>query len=121
MKALILALAIATPVVVHAEIADIRWDKGAFAHGATIAPKKFLEACGKLSKGEKVEWQFTASGALDFNIHYHVGKDVTYPEQLKGTDKGNGTLAVPLDQDFCWMWSNKGDKDVTLDLRLIKP
>ncbi len=120
MKALVLTLAIAAPAVALAEIADIKWDKGAFAHVSKIAPKKFVEVCGKLAKGERVDWKFKSDGAVNFNIHYHVGKDVSYPEQRNAVDKGEGTLEVALDQDYCWMWSNKGGAEVVLELKLQK-
>ena len=61
--------------------------------------------------------------ATDFNIHYHVGKDVSYPENRKDIASADGTLAVPLDQDFCWMWSNRAAQpvDIEINLKQAKP
>ncbi|MBL8276381.1 MAG: hypothetical protein JNL93_06765 [Pelomonas sp.] len=121
MKRLLILAALLLPFGANADIVDLKWDKGAFVHAGKIAPKKFVEICGKLAKGEQVGWQFTANGPTNFNIHYHVGKDVTYPERRNAVDKGDGTLAVTLDQDYCWMWTNKGEAEVTLEVRLRKP
>ncbi len=104
----------------RAEIVDLKWSEGTFAHKGSIAPKKFLEVCGKLGKGENVGWRFSGNAPTDFNIHYHVGKDVVYPEQRKEIAKADGTLAVPLDQDFCWMWTNRGTAALEIEVQLSK-
>ena len=104
----------------QAEIVDLKWNNGGFAHKGSIAPKKFLEVCGKLGKGENVGWRFSGNAPTDFNIHYHVGKDVVYPEQRKEIATAEGTLAVPLDQDFCWMWTNRGTAAMEIEVQLSK-
>jgi hypothetical protein len=120
MKRIALFLLATLPVFAHADIVDIQWQDGAFTHKATVAPKKILEACGKLSKGERVKWSFEADAKTDFNIHYHVGKDVVYPERRTGIEGGGGTLAVVLEQDYCWMWRNTAGAPVSVSMRLAK-
>jgi hypothetical protein len=104
----------------RAAIVDLDWVDRSFTKDASIAPQKFLEVCGALKKGETVSWQFEGSAATDFNIHYHVGKKVTYPRQLKGVASATGKLAVPIDQDYCWMWTNKGSEPVNINVTLKK-
>ncbi|MBL8522584.1 MAG: hypothetical protein JNN20_02730 [Betaproteobacteria bacterium] len=106
--------------VSHADLVDIKWTDGAFVHKASIAPTKFLELCGKLKKDDSVEWRFNGSAPTNFNIHYHVGKDVVYPENRKEIAAAEGKLRVPLDQDFCWMWSNKSALPIDLEVSLTK-
>lgn len=102
----------------HAELVDIKWTSGTFAHKATIAPSKFLEVCGKLKKDDSVDWRFSGSAPTNFNIHYHVGKDVVYPENRKEIGSADGKLRVPLDQDYCWMWSNKSAQPIDIEMSL---
>ena len=104
----------------YAEIVDLDWVDRSFTRDASIAPQKFLEVCGALKKGETVAWQFKASAATDFNIHYHVGKKVTYPQKRKGVASATGQLVVPIDQDYCWMWTNKGGEPVSMSVTLKK-
>jgi hypothetical protein len=118
MRAAALLLALAFPVAATADIVDITWSDGAFSHKASIAPKKFLEVCGKQKMGERVVWQFKSSAPTDFNIHYHAGKDVIYPEQRKAVANAEGTLLVPLDQDYCWMWTNHAAQAVDIEIGL---
>ncbi|TDP64095.1 hypothetical protein [Roseateles toxinivorans] len=103
----------------HAELVDIRWnDAGRFEYQAQIAPAKFAEVCGKLGKGQRVDWSFRAERPTQFNIHYHESKQVVYPAKVDGASAAEGQLNPALDQDFCWMWSNKTDKPIALTLTL---
>ena len=118
-----LLLALSLPIAAFADIVDIKWTGDTFSHKASVAPKKFLEVCGKLKMGESVAWQFKGSAPTDFNIHYHVGKEVTYPEKRKDVAGADGTLSAPLDQDYCWMWSNRSAQpvDIEVNLKQAKP
>jgi len=118
MKAAALLLILALPASAHAELVDLRWAGGMFSHKASVAPKKFLEVCGKLKSGDAVAWHFIGSAPSDFNIHYHVGKDVSYPENRKEVARADGTLSVPADQDYCWMWSNRSSQPIDIDVNL---
>ena len=102
----------------NAQLVEAKWADGAFAHQATIAPKTFLEVCGKLKTGEAVAWRFDAATPTDFNIHYHVGKDVVYPENRKDVAAAEGILTIALDQGYCWMWSNRTANPVEINVNL---
>jgi hypothetical protein len=68
-----------------------------------------------------VAWQFEASEALNFNVHYHEGKDVRFPAKQDGVTTLRGELKVERDHDYCWMWTNKGKRAATLTVLLKKP
>ncbi|HJV70111.1 hypothetical protein [Ideonella sp.] len=105
----------------HAELVDIAWSADQrFERSFAVAPAKFAEVCGKLAKGESIAWRFEADQPLNFNIHYHVGKAVEYPAKQDGAKSADGTLAVALDQDYCWMWTNRSGAPATLKLTLSK-
>jgi hypothetical protein len=106
---------------VRAEIVDISWSgDGRFEGRLAVAPGKFAEVCGKLAKAQSVAWRFDASGPLNFNIHYHEGKDVRYSERRDALASASGQLQVALDQDYCWMWTNKSAQPVDLQLLLTR-
>jgi hypothetical protein len=79
---------------------------------------KFAEVCGRLAKGDKVRWTYAARQALAFNIHYHVGKDVEYPVKQEGSTRASGEFVAPLDQDYCWMWTNGAAMDASVTVTL---
>jgi Cu/Ag efflux protein CusF len=103
------------------ELIEIQWDvAGQFAQSVTVAPWAFVEVCGKLAKDQKIEWSFSGPAPMEFNIHYHVGSSVSYPARQSGVAALTGTLVVPVDQDYCWMWENRSAQTVTLALSLAK-
>ena len=103
----------------RADVVDVLWSSdGRFSHESTIAPGKFAEVCGKLPVSASVRWEFDASSPVDFNIHYHAGKDVVFPSKLSAVATANNTLRARVAQDYCWMWSNKSTESVTLNVKL---
>jgi hypothetical protein len=96
-------------------VVDIAWDAAAqFRHDTSIAPGRFVEVCGPLAGGSATRWSFEASGPLDFNVHFHEGKKVVYPEQRRQVDRAEGQLNVRAAQDHCWMWTNRSTAPVEL-------
>lgn len=119
LSAMSLALLAAAPL--HAEVIEIRWStEQRFEHRLTLAPGKFAELCGALAQGAEVRWAFEADAALDFNVHYHVGREVVYPERRAARPSAEGVLTAALAQDYCWMWTNRGAQPVRLDVRLAR-
>lgn len=103
----------------RAEPVDIRWDaKQRFERAFEVLPGKFAEVCGKLSRGQAIAWRFEANGAVDFNVHYHDGGRVVFPAKQDAVTRAADTLEVNLDQDYCWMWTNKSADTVRLQLGL---
>lgn len=109
------ALLVALAAPARAEIVTVAWDgAGRFDKEVSVPGGRFVEACVALPKDARVNWSFEAGAALDFNIHYHVGRHVVFPTQKDRAAAASGTLGAPVGQDFCWMWSNKGADAITL-------
>ena len=105
----------------HAEIIEVKWDAAnKFERTQSIAPGKFVEICENLLKGSAVTWEFEASAPLNFNIHFHQGKDVAFPEKQDGVSERQGTLVAPSKEDYCWMWTNKNDTPSSIRVLLAK-
>src|SRR6185436_1820393 len=113
-----LALVLACDLA-RAQLVPVSWDaSGRFAHKTSLAPGKFIEVCEKLPQGSKVTWSFRSTAPLDFNIHYHEGKDVKFPAKRDASAGADGRLDASSEQDYCWMWTNRQKKATTLDLSL---
>ena len=120
-RAAAMILSSALPLIAQAAITDIAFDQaGRFVHQATVAPKKFVEVCGKLDRGATVTWRFDAQAALDFNVHYHVGDKVEFPEKRDAVSVLKGELVAASDQHYCWMWRNTRDVGVSLNVELLR-
>lgn len=117
-RALVLALA-AVALGANAGVIDIAWDTGGrFEYTGTVAPGKFAEVCGKLPAALLVRWDFDAGAPLDFNVHYHVDKEVVFPSKLSAVATARDTLATKIEQHYCWMWSNKSAAPAAFTVRL---
>ena len=120
MQQALIAVALSmAPIAATAEVVDIRWSaEGRFVHEASVAPGGFVELCGKLPAGLKVRWDFVAGAPLDFNVHYHLGKDVVFPVRLSAVAQSGDILHTEVEQDYCWMWSNALAAPTTLSVTL---
>lgn len=113
--------ALALSSVSLAELIDVKWNaERKFDYTQSIAPGKFVEICGSLAKGSAVTWQFKASSPLNFNVHFHQGKEVAFPEKQDGVSELQGTLVAQSKEDYCWMWTNKGDAESNIRVLLAK-
>ena len=121
LAAAVLAAAGAGGVQAAGHIAEIAWSpEGRFAHQAQVPAGKFVEVCGRLGLGDEVRWQFSAASPVDFNIHYHVGKDAVFPVKQPQISTARDTLKAAVAQDYCWMWTNKGSAPVALRVELAR-
>jgi hypothetical protein len=103
----------------RAQLVEIQWDASrGFERSLNVAAAKFVEVCGRLSKGQSISWSFKSEQPLNFNIHYHEGKNVVFPAKQDRVSSLEGTLTVPVDQDYCWMWENEGTLSAPLSLTL---
>ena len=117
-RALVLAL-VAVASSAQADVIKVVWSaSGRFERSVNVAPGKFAEVCDKLPAGAQVGWDFEASAPLDFNVHYHVGKDVVFPSKLVAVSTAKDTLDAKIEQDYCWMWSNKTAAPATITVKL---
>ena len=55
---------------------------------------------------------------LDCNVLFHVGKEVVFPSKLTAVSAAKDVLDTKVDQDYCWMWSNRSASSVTVTVRL---
>jgi hypothetical protein len=75
--------------------------------------KKVHEECMALEVGQTLKFSYEANAELEFNLHFHHGKDVTYPLKGKYSNYSNAYNATEKN-DFCLMWQNKSAAPVKL-------
>lgn len=80
-----------------------------------IKPGKMYEKCMAVTAAQKLEYQFTTSKPVNFNIHFHVGDAVYYPvKRDKTTGEADRFQPTKAKEDYCLMWENKTSEDVEL-------
>jgi len=80
-----------------------------------VPARGFEERCVQLAAGERVRYRFSASGEVDFNIHFHRGKDVHYPVRVSASRGEDAIFNAPGADVYCLMWERKGDGAVRVE------
>lgn len=103
-----------------AEVVTIDWGSNQrFDLQREVAPGQVLEVCGALLGGQGVQWQFTSSQPVAFNIHHHIGRQVFYAAKRHQTRGLTQRFVPPEANTYCWMWTAppKTATNVVLTLR----
>jgi hypothetical protein len=110
-------LAVCTAAAVSAN--EIRWSADdSFSQTMTIAPGKSAELCATVEPRLPVDWRFSATGPLTFDIHRHSGQDVVYAVRSYLTREQKGKFSPTLRHEWCWMWTNESPESVSVQADL---
>jgi hypothetical protein len=99
---------------------------GSIVHAAenkslNLRPDEVHESCHDLAAGAKINYSFECSSVALFNIHFHHGKEVSYPVAEKMILRSKGTLLADSTQTYCLMWSNPLSRTLTLRYKVDLP
>jgi hypothetical protein len=94
-----------------APVACLATDRLAFE----IMPGNFDEHCLKIDAGQSIRYRFTANSPVDFNIHHHRGQEVLYPVKRDAVARAEGEFRAPSSEDYCLMWTNRGQATVHVE------
>lgn len=86
-----------------------------------LRPDEVHESCHDLAAGAKINYSFECSSVALFNIHFHHGKEVSYPVAEKMILRSKGTLLADSTQTYCLMWSNPLRRTLTLRYKVDLP
>lgn len=89
--------------------------EGAGPYSFTLSGKAFDERCLKLAAGESIRYRFRASAPVDFNIHYHRGKEVFFPVKQAAVREAESTFRAESADDYCLMWEHAGAGAATVE------
>lgn len=78
---------------------------------------KVHEECMNLNSPQRLNYDFQSPTPVSFNIHYHEGKKVHFPEVERERRSGKGIFEPASKQDYCLMWTNKSKAPVTFKYR----
>jgi len=84
----------------------------------TIPTGDYFEACDKFPLGATVEYSFTSTKPVLFNVHYHDKRTKVYPVKEQLTDEVSGTFVVDSKAIYCCMWENKNSKFVKMTYKM---
>ncbi|KAB2720560.1 MULTISPECIES: hypothetical protein [Brucella] len=95
-------------------VPPVRTDEVSF----TLSPGKGIEVKLVMEEGDKVDFAWTANGAVvNFDTHGDGnGNKVSY-EKGRGVGEDSGVLEAAFTGNHGWFWRNRTDNDVTVTLK----
>lgn len=88
-------------------------EKGPFQ--LDVPARGFDERCLALNAGERVRYRWSATGEVDFNIHWHRGDAVHYLVKAAAARAADAQFTAPHADTYCLMWERKGEGAVRVD------
>jgi hypothetical protein len=85
--------------------------------GVEIAPYALHEECFTLDVGERIDFYFSSTESVAFNIHYHDGNAVVMPVSREHATEDSGEFVADRKQIYCMMWE-AGAEPALLDYRV---
>lgn len=79
-----------------------------------LAPRSNEETCMELARNELLEISFSATLAVDFNLHYHLENQMRFPVNLKQQRDYADSYVAPATRTYCLMWTNRNDQPLRL-------
>lgn len=107
---------IATPAYAHD--GQDQYDQQSDETSVTLAPGEGMEVKLEMHKGDAVNFDWTANGAVvNFNHHGEAeGESVTYEEGRAAAEK-KGQFQALFDGEHGWWWRNRTGENVTITLQ----
>ena len=81
-----------------------------------LTPYAMHGECLRVAAGERIEYYFTSTEPVDFNIRYHDAGAVLMPVVRDATREDSGVFAPRFAQDYCLTWE-AGPAGASLDYR----
>ena len=68
--------------------------------------------------GHQLYYSYKSSGNVDFDIHFHDGKQLTTPYIRKKRSSGKDIFVANEHREYCLLWKNNADVPVELSYSL---
>ncbi|MEM7646625.1 MAG: hypothetical protein AAF203_06940 [Pseudomonadota bacterium] len=81
-------------------------------HAVNLKNGAWQETCLPSEYGMIIEYDFESSQTLNFNIHWHKNKVVTYSVKHEGIKKLKGSFEPSVQQTFCLSWYESDKKEL---------
>jgi hypothetical protein len=72
-----------------------------------LKPGRVHEECLTVDKGKTVDFEWSTTRPVDFNIHFHHGDEVSYPVKADNARQKKGRFSPGAKEGYCWMWTAK--------------
>ena len=85
--------------------------------GVELAPYAIREECFRLEPRDRIDFYFSSTAAVAFNIHSHDANAVVMPIERVGTREVSGDFESDRGEIYCMMWE-AGAESALIDYRV---
>jgi len=85
--------------------------------GVELAPYSLREECFRLDPGDRIDFYFSSTAPVAFNIHYHDANAVVMPIERTSAREASGDFQSDRSEIYCMMWEAGADPAL-IDYRL---
>jgi hypothetical protein len=85
--------------------------------GVELAPYAMREECFRLDPGDRIDFYFSSTAGVAFNIHYHDANAVVMPIERMGAREASGDFEADRREIYCMMWE-AGAESALIDYRV---
>jgi hypothetical protein len=86
--------------------------------GLALLPYARHEICVPMKTGDRLDWRYTSTAPLAFEIHYREGNALVASVVRADSTEDNDTFAARLDENYCATW-DAGASGAKLSYRLL--
>ncbi len=88
--------------------------------GREIAPFEFHEECGEIVAGERIDFRFSATRPVHFEIYYKDGIARIAPVVRDDVTEASGIFAPPTSRRYCVRWDvGRAGAIITYKVRVL--
>jgi hypothetical protein len=69
-----------------------------------VAPYASHELCAHLSAGDRLDYRYQSSAAVDYEIHFREDNAVLAPVVREQSTSDSGTFVAPAPREYCLAW-----------------
>jgi len=92
-------------------------DQPRVVKASPIAPFEFHEECGTVGGGERIDFRFTATRPVHFEIYYKEGITRIAPIVRENVAESSGVFPPPVTRRYCLRW-DVGREGALVDYRI---
>jgi len=85
--------------------------------GVELTPYGIREECFRLDPGDRIDFYFSSTADVAFNIHYHDANAVVMPVDRPPGREYSGELVADRREIYCMMWE-AGAEAALIDYRM---
>lgn len=110
-----LALPILAVVVYYTSAYYLTQDNRLPSYKILITPNALHERCFDMQPTQQLLYSYKSSAAVDFDLHYHIDKNIIYPIRKKNQIHADEVFTANETREYCLLWKNNSKDKLIIE------